>query len=107
MIFDGVFSQVDGIFGILSIYDTPHDFLELSNYVFKIFLAQLGPKIRPTEIGLKEFDKTKILKCSLLLVELPRNRLDPPLSTSTNGMHACVPRSNSLELPHQIENPCR
>ena len=26
-IFDGVFSQVDGIFGILSIYDTPHDFL--------------------------------------------------------------------------------
>ena len=30
-------------FGILSIYDTPHDFLELSKYVFKIFLAQLGP----------------------------------------------------------------
>ena len=27
LIFDGVFSQVDGIFGILSIYDTPHDFL--------------------------------------------------------------------------------
>ena len=30
-------------FGILSISDTPLIFLELSKYVFKIFLAQLGP----------------------------------------------------------------
>ena len=43
LIFDGVFSQVDGIFGILSIYDTPHDIWELSKTVFKTFLAQLGP----------------------------------------------------------------
>ena len=43
LIFDGVFSQVDGIFDILSIYNTPHDFLELSKTAFKTFLAQLGP----------------------------------------------------------------
>ena len=28
---------------ILSIYDTPHDFLEVSKTVFETFLAQLGP----------------------------------------------------------------
>ena len=43
MIFDGVFSQVDGIFWHFEYYDTPHDFSELSKYVFKFFLAQLGP----------------------------------------------------------------
>ena len=40
LIFDGVFGQVDGIFGVLSIFDTPHDFLELSKTVLKL-LAQL------------------------------------------------------------------
>ena len=30
-------------FGIFCIYDTPMIFWELSKYVFKIFLAQLGP----------------------------------------------------------------
>ena len=43
LIFDGVFSQVDGIFFfILSKYDTPHDFWELSKSIFETFLAQFG-----------------------------------------------------------------
>ena len=38
--FDSVFCQVDGIFDILGICNTPHDFGELSKSVFKTF--QLG-----------------------------------------------------------------
>ena len=42
-IFVAVFSQVEGIFDILSMHNTPHDFWELSKTVLKTFLAQLGP----------------------------------------------------------------
>ena len=41
LIFDSVFSQVDTFFDILSIFNTPHDFLELLKLSLK--LAQLGP----------------------------------------------------------------
>ena len=51
LIFDGVFSQEDGIFEILSINNTPHDFLT----VHKTFLAQLEPILEGggTESSLK------------------------------------------------------
>ena len=41
-IFDGVFNLVDGIFWHLIIYNTPHDFWELSKTVFITFLVHLG-----------------------------------------------------------------
>ena len=82
LIFDGVFSQVDCIFGIFCIYDTPHDFLRAFQICLQNFYSSIradfrgggyklppphrkSSKIRPTEIGLirskvaKNYNKSK------------------------------------------------
>ena len=50
LIFDGIFCQVDGFFGIMSIYDTPHEFFRAD---FRGGGQPMHPPPLPTESSRK------------------------------------------------------